>query len=164
MTKSTKYETKLLKDFNQAITKLVKSNTKLTRKRARSHFRAMTKVMLNTFRAIRADGTLTEVPSTIVCVCPLCDSAIRYWSSLLSHLSKYHDIEVVQVRGLVRNKRSGRTRETMIHKCFGCFKPCAGLNGLTKHLAHVQRNGGWKDHVTQAAMRAAFAQPKGTNP
>lgn len=155
-------ETLLLKELNRTVTSLVESKTKLTRKRARTRFRSMAKLMLDTFRPLLSDGTMVEKKSSVVCVCPLCDTAIKYWSSLLPHLSNYHNIVVAQSFATKKTKRGPYQYHQ--YKCFGCFKPCVGVNGLFKHLAHVQRKGEWKNHVAQAAMRVTFAQPKGNNP
>lgn len=151
----------LVKAFN----KLTQSSTRLTRKRARSQFRSATNAILKHYRPILADGTLAE-PKPHACVCPLCDTSIKYWSSLRDHLSNHHKIYITvsqkSTYGTPKHKQGAPTTYNEF-RCFGCNRGFVGLSGLAKHLSHVKRKGEWKNHVVQAAMKAQFTQG-GSNP
>lgn len=125
-----------MKDLLQAMRRLERSQTALTRKRARRAVKAAYMKLLEAFPPMTKEGE-ERIKAKRPC-CPLCRIPCKSWSFLAKHLKINH----CQI-----NPNGTATRY-----CPACGKRCR----VAHHLAALHRSGKLLQHVVAGASEHAF--------
>ena len=131
--------------LKQALRYLMKSRTRLTRKRGRRAVRSALNAILKQYPSLNKDNQENKKPTP--CVCPICGVPARTWLILAAHLRRKH--RCTQGMPTVQTGKS--------QTCPGCG--CLfTLRGLAAHLAALSRKGALAAHCVPAAAANLFGR------
>ena len=129
-------------ELDKALRRLKRSNTHLTRKRARRAFEVAAKLVLLEHPPLSKNGEVIVPFKKRGARCPICLTPMRNWTVLYKHL---------------RVKHIPATADTGY--CLGCHKYFAGRHGVLQHLIGLDRFGKLAQHLAPAATAAALGVP-----
>jgi uncharacterized C2H2 Zn-finger protein len=131
--------------LKQALQKLHRSNTPLTRRRARRAVRVAVNQLLKDYPLLDKEGR--EKASKVI-TCPICRIPVKTWNALSTHIAKkhFHDMPYDTL---------------VLHSCPACGKSFDSNRARNRHLAALARSGKLQEHVVQRAAEVAFGERNG---
>lgn len=124
-------------ELTRALRRLEKSNTRLTRRRARNALRSAVNKLLREYPVIGKDGE--EKRERKKPTCPICRIPMASWPTLANHL---------------RSHCGDHGPST----CCCCRTHFKSLRALAQHLASLHRRGELVSHAVKGSMDHAFEE------